>query len=144
MSASSNSSALGAALREYLDARGSALLTARKTLGINELDARALLHIAANPGTKPSALRSIFGLTSAGASVLIDRLVGREAVRREPDPEDGRSVRLHAVIDFAAEPWSELTRFDTGLESALAELDREEADRVAQFIRDLTRRAVGG
>lgn len=137
------SSALVVALRGYLDARATALLAARKELGINELDARALLHLVDHPGTKPSELRTIFGLTSAGVTVLTDRLVDRGIARRDPDPADRRSVRLSATIDLGEPPWSALTVFDSGIESAVGELDAAEADRIAELIGGLTRRAVG-
>ena len=145
MSASDRvASTLGAALQAYLDARAAALLAARKALGINELDARALLHILGHPGTRPVELRSVFGLTSAGVTVLTDRLVDRAVLRRDPDPDDRRSVRLTATVDMSEAPWSELTRFDTGLETAVTELDAGEADRFASLLSGLTRRAVAG
>lgn len=137
-------SALAVALRGYLDARAAALLAARKALGINELDARALLYLLDHPGAKPSELRAAFGLTSAGVTVLTDRLVSRDAVRRDPDPDDRRSVRLTATVDIAESPWSALTSFDTGLETAVDELDAAEAERLAALIDGLTRRALAG
>lgn len=135
-------SALGRALRGYLDARATALLAARKALGINELDARALLYLLENPGSKPSALSAVLGLTSAGVTVLTDRLVGRDIVRRDPDPADRRSVRLTTTVDIAEAPWSALTAFDTGLEGAVSELDADEAGRLAELLSGLTRRAA--
>ena len=141
--AKSGPSALSVALRGYLDARATALLAARKSLGINELDARALLYLLDNPGSKPSALSAVLGLTSAGVTVLTDRLVGRDVVRRDRDPADGRSVRLTATVDIAQPPWSALAAFDTGLESAASELDAVDAERLADLIAGLTRRATG-
>jgi Transcriptional regulators len=137
-------SALAVALREYLDARSNALLAARKALGINELDARALLYLLDHPASKPSELRVVLGLTSAGVTVLTDRLVNRGAVRRDPDPDDRRSVRLTATVDVAESPWSALTSFDAGLETAVADLEAAEAERLATLISDLTRRALAG
>ncbi len=145
MSAAQRSpSTLGVALRQYLDARSSALLAARKALGINELDARALLYLIDHPGAKPSDLRVVLGLTSAGVTVLTDRLVSRQAVRRDPDPDDRRSVRLTATVDIASPPWSALTSFDAGFETAVAELATGEGDRVAELLSGLTRRASAG
>ncbi len=142
--ASRTRSALAVALREYLDARSHALLAARKALGKDELDARALLYLLDNPGTKPSDLRTVLGLTSAGVTVLTDRLVSRDAVRRDPDPDDRRSVRLTATVDVAGPPWSALTSFDTGLETAVGELDAGESERIAELLSGLTRRALAG
>ena len=131
-------SPLGAALRAYLDARASALLAARKQLGINELDARAFIHILENAGVRPVEVKTAFGLTSAGVTVLIDRLVERGVVRRDPDPADRRSVRLVATIDLGDSPWSALTRFDDGFEAAILALGPGEADTSVELITRLT------
>lgn len=135
-------SALGTALRAYLDARAAALLVARKALGINELDARALLHVLAHPGIRPVELRTVFGLTSAGVTVLTDRLVERGVLRRDPDADDRRSVRLVATVDIGAPPWNALTRFDDAFEAAVKELDDDSANVSADLITRLMR-AVG-
>ena len=45
------------------------------------LGARALLFVVGNPGTRPTALREYLGITSAGVTTLIDRLVNRSLVR---------------------------------------------------------------
>lgn len=135
-------SPLGTALRGYLDARSNALLAARKGLGINELDARAFLHVLDNPGVRPVEVKNAFGLTSAGVTVLIDRLVQRDVVRRDPDPDDRRSVRLVATIDLADSPWAALTRFDDGFEEAVRGLAAGEADTSVELLGRLTRLAA--
>lgn len=132
-------SPLGSALRAYLDARSTALLAARKELGINELDARAFIHILEHPGLRPVQIAKIFGLTSAGVTVLIDRLVEHGVVRRDPDPEDRRSVHLVATIDLGDGPWAALTNFDDGFEAAVLGLGAGEADSSAELIAKLTR-----
>ena len=48
---------LGLALRQYLDARNAAMVAARASLGISDIDARALLFVVGNPGTRPTVLR---------------------------------------------------------------------------------------
>ena len=131
-------SPLGAALRGYLDARAAALLAARKELGINELDARAFIHILEHPGLRPVEVKNAFGLTSAGVTVLIDRLVERDVVRRDPDPDDRRSVRLVATIDLGESPWASLTSFDDEFEEAIRGLDAEEAHSSAAVLAKLT------
>lgn len=131
-------SPLGAALRAYLDARASALLAARKELGVNELDARAFIYILEHPGVRPVEVKTAFGLTSAGVTVLIDRLVERDVVRRDPDPADRRSVRLVATIDLGDSPWAALTRFDDDFEVAILGLESGEADSSVELITRLT------
>ncbi|GGI45152.1 hypothetical protein BCL57_000818 [Agromyces flavus] len=107
-----DTSSLAEALLRYVNARSAALIEARRVLRINELDARALLFVADHPGTRPGMLSSYLGISSAGVTTLIDRLVERGAVRRDVDAEDRRVNRLNLTIDLADEPWSALTRFD--------------------------------
>ena len=125
---------LSAALHRYAEARNAALVTARLALGIHELDARALLFIADHEGARPGDLRDYLGITSAGVTTLIDRLVARLAVRRDVDAADRRVSRLTAIADLDAEPWSVLTRFDEAIKSALNSSDSEDGGRLARAL----------
>ena len=55
---------------------------------------RALGHLRHNPGTSLSALADHLGLTAATTSNLVDGLVRRQMVSREPSPGDRRRVAL--------------------------------------------------
>lgn len=134
--------ALGGALRRYVEARGAALTSARRELGVNELDARALLHIDAHAGTRPGDLREYLGITSAGVTTLIDRLVERGVVRRDVDAEDRRVSRLTSTADLYAAPWSALTRFDDAFAAALADADVPDAYRLAGALDGFTSSAA--
>lgn len=131
-------SVLRLALLRYVDARQASILQARRDLGVNELDARALLYISSNPGTRPTALREYLGITSAGVTTLVDRLVQHRAVRRDVDENDRRVNRLTLTVDLSTEPWSALTRFDTQFDAALAETSCDDAERFAQALDALT------
>lgn len=135
-------STLQRALLAYGEARRSAAVDARRELSLNELDARALLFIAENPGARPSHVRDHLGITSAGVTTLIDRLVQREAVRRDLDDEDRRVNHITVVVDLDSPPWCRLRAFDDGIESAIASLDPTEADRLARVLDELTSAAA--
>ncbi len=131
-------STLTTALRGYVDARAAAFLAARKSLGIGELDARALLYIVENPGTRAGDLRGYLGITSAGVTTLTDRLVERDAIRRDPDTADRRIVRLSPSVDLATAPWSALTRFDDQVARAIEAGDPRAATAAAALIARVT------
>jgi DNA-binding MarR family transcriptional regulator len=133
---------LSAALNRYVEARRAALTSARLTLGVNELDARALLHIDAHAGTRPGDLREYLGITSAGVTTLIDRLVERGAVRRAVDADDRRVSRLTTTADLHAEPWSALTRFDDAFDAAVVDADLPDADVLAGALDTFTSTAA--
>lgn len=136
-------SPLRQALSRYLDARSTALAEARRALSIGEGDARAVLFIAENPGTRPTKLRDYLGITSAGVTALIDRLVERDIVRRDVDPEDRRVSRITLTVDISADPWSSLTRFDDDFEGAVAAGDLAQTQLLAEFLESLTESTVG-
>ena len=127
-------SSLAGALLRYVDARAAALIEARRQLRINELDARALLFIADHPGTRPGTLSEFLGITSAGVTTLVDRLVQRGAVRRDIDQGDRRVNRLTVTVDLSEEPWSALTRFDSAFDLAAEGSDPDEARRFVETL----------
>jgi DNA-binding MarR family transcriptional regulator len=126
------------ALQAYLHARNAALIAARKELRIGELDARALLFIADNPGTRPTMLRDHLGITSAGVTTLIDRLIERDAVRRDVDPTDRRVNRISVTVDLAEPPWNLLTRFDREFDAAVGSEDQPTVEALAVVLQTLT------
>jgi len=134
---------LGQALRRYVDARNAALVAARATLGITDTDARALLFVVGNPGTRPTALREYLGITAAGVTTLIDRLVDRSLVRRDIDPADRRVNRITATIDIAEDPWSALNRFDDDFDVAVDAADQTRVGDSAALLEALTAATVG-
>lgn len=129
---------LGRALRAYDEARRAATAEARRALSLNELDAKALVFVAENPGARPSHVRDHLGITSAGVTTLIDRLVQRGAVRRDLDEEDRRVNHITATVDLDSAPWCSLRGFDNAVEAAIAEMDPADAERVADALRRLT------
>lgn len=131
------------ALHRYVDARNAALTSARRALKVNELDARALLYIANNSGTRPGDLRDYLGITSAGVTTLIDRLVDRHAVRRDVDTDDRRVNRISVTVDLSTEPWSALTGFDVAFAEAMARSDVSDTERLARELNALTAIAAG-
>lgn len=127
-------SALSRSLRTYLDARSAAIVAARQALRISETDAKALLYIVDNPGTRPTTLRDYLGITSAGVTTLIDRLVERDIVRRDVDTIDRRVNRITALIDTAVDPWSALCRFDDDFDAAVGHQDAARTDEFAEML----------
>ncbi|MDZ5144665.1 helix-turn-helix domain-containing protein [Microbacterium testaceum] len=136
-------SELGRALLAYGEARRVASAQARRDLSLNELDARALLFVSENPGARPSHVRDHLGITSAGVTTLIDRLVQRGAVRRDLDDEDRRVNHITVIIDLDSPPWSQLRAFDDAVEKAVAGADPVEAHRLAELLEGITARASG-
>lgn len=133
-----DTSPLMTALMLYSRERETAAAHARKQLGVNELDARALAFVGANPGVRPSTLAGHLGVTSAGVTTMVERLVRRGILRREADETDRRVNHIYVAVDLAKEPWSQLAHFDSTCRRIIAKLDpKVEAD-LAAFLTHTT------
>ena len=136
------SSPLMAALTHYSREREAAAVKARKQLGVNELDAKALAIVGATPGMRPSELATTLGVTSAGITTMVERLVRRGILRRELDDTDRRVNHIYLAIDLEKEPWSQLARFDEACRRIIGSLDAQiEAD-LADFLWKTTEAAT--
>lgn len=135
-------SKLSRALTAYSSARNDALVAARKELRISEVDARALLFVVDNPGVRPTALRDHLGITSAGVTSLVDRLVERGLVRRDSDAADRRGNHITAIVDLTEEPWSALTEFDRQFEKVVDSQLGTRSDELAALLTRLTEESV--
>ncbi|OZD46399.1 hypothetical protein CH252_21550 [Rhodococcus sp. 06-1477-1B] len=134
------SSALTMALDEYVGVRDEIATKARIDLGVSELEAAALRCIGDEPGIRPSHLRSRLGVTPAGVTTLVDRLIGRGLLRRELDADDRRVNHIYLEIDLATEPWAGLRRFPTEVEAAVLSEPTDVADAAAALLRRITER----
>jgi DNA-binding MarR family transcriptional regulator len=144
MRTSSSPSSLRQALTRYVEARSAALFEARRELKIGEADARALLFIADHPGTRPTQLSEYLGITSAGVTAMIDRLIDRGVVRREVDAKDRRVIRITATIDVAEDPWASLTRFDSAFDSAIADGYADQTEELAAVLHSIMETTLSG
>lgn len=133
-------SPLISALDDYVAARDAAVAKARADLAVSELEAAALRCIADEPGIRPSILRGHLGVTAAGVTTMVDRLINRGLVRRELDAEDRRVNHIYLEIDLEAEPWAALRRFPTEVESAVRAEPRDAAEAAADVLRRITER----
>ncbi|MCT2085691.1 MarR family transcriptional regulator [Microbacterium enclense] len=131
--------ALSTALDAFIEARRSAEAATRVELRLGETEVRALLRIREHPGIRPSELRDHLGVTSAGVTTLVDRLVERGLLRRELDTEDRRVNHIHLEVDLDALPWSQLDRFARDLDDAVDAEPAATTDAFAEALQRITR-----
>lgn len=78
-------------------------------------------------------------LVSSGTMTnRIDRLVGRRLVRREADPDDGRSILVILTPDGKIRVDAAITRLVDAEAVLLARLSRTDRDRLAALLRKLS------
>jgi DNA-binding MarR family transcriptional regulator len=95
-------------------------------LGLRKVEFSLLMLLLANGPTPPKRLSQTLALTAPALTVLIDRLERRGLVRRQRNPQDGRSQ--HIVLTEAGSKLSrDAARTAPSLESAAsARLSRAE------------------
>ncbi|MEU6883024.1 MarR family transcriptional regulator [Streptomyces sp. NPDC046712] len=81
-----------------------------------------------------SELGGMLGLAKSSLTGLVDRTSQRGLVRREPDPEDGRAVRVALTEEGARLADEFYTETCRRLELLPAGLDAAERDRLAQLL----------
>lgn len=125
---------------------------AHQALGINGTDGRCLDIIDRRGLISAGQLATEAGLTTGAVTAVLDRLEGKELVRRVPDPDDRRRIlvevtekqrqeaaRLYFPLKAMADPWFEgLSEDDIRLLIAFNRVSREvNAERAAQIRAEL-------
>ncbi len=83
-------------------------------LEVTELESLVMNHIERNPGTSPSRICTEVGLRSSNASAVLRSLEAKGMIQRVPDPDDRRSVSVHATpvaadnLDRVRTEWARL------------------------------------
>ena len=106
-------------------------------LGAGEPEAATLVHLQAWPGGSVNDLAQVVGRSQAATVRLVDRLVARGLLRREPGP-DGRTVALRTTAAGRRAADGILARRAAGLETLVAGLDAAERVTLERLLERLT------
>jgi MarR family transcriptional regulator for hemolysin len=112
---------------------------ARKVPGLSVQQFRALGFLRRRPGDSLSNLAEHLGLSLPTASRMIDALVSRGLVRREPIPQNRRQVQLTLTAAGSKSLEAAVQATLDELEQRLAALDDESRRRIVGAVRDLRR-----
>ncbi|MGH3937179.1 MAG: MarR family winged helix-turn-helix transcriptional regulator [Pseudonocardiaceae bacterium] len=112
--------------------------TMARDLGLPYTDALALDHIlsAAEP-LGPVELGRRLGISSASATVLVDRLVASGHLSRRADPTDGRRRLLEATEQARTDVVNAMAPLLRALDDVAAKLDGDTAAAVISYLRDV-------
>ena len=125
------------ALEGLMDAVGTAPSSAAQRCGMSVTELHALRHLSRAALSNGELSRNL-GVSTAGASGVVERLVNRGLANREPHPVDGRKSRVtitdlgHEVSISALLPMFSTLEL---LESSLSESEREV---VSRYLRGAT------
>ncbi|MDQ4214474.1 MarR family winged helix-turn-helix transcriptional regulator [Microbacterium capsulatum] len=111
----------------------------RSDLETWEWDVLSALRRAGSPfQLSPKQLLQQTLVSSGTMTNRIDRLVGRRLVRREADPDDGRSVLVTLTDDGRVRVDAAITRLVDAEATLLAALPRGDRERLAALLRKLS------
>jgi DNA-binding MarR family transcriptional regulator len=120
-------------------------LTRRKEPGepstheLTTSQAQALRLVVLDGPQRVGSLAKQLGVTMATASRTVDALVGADLVRREPDPQDARAVRVVLTARGRREHQVRYRRFVRALERLSNELSEVERRQLADALETLGR-----
>lgn len=107
-----------------------------RELGLSLRDLAALHHLVGRDPRGPADLARELGISTASATVMVDRLERAGCVRRRPDSDDRRRV----VVEATAEMAERSHRAVEPMSHALARLDAtmtvQEREYVARYLAD--------
>lgn len=109
-----------------------------RDLGLSYTDARALDYVlSSTEPLGPVELGRRLGISSASATVLVDRLVDSGHLVRRADPRDGRRRFLQATDHARTAAVSAMTPLLHVLDAVAARLDNDTATAVIGYLRDV-------
>lgn len=130
---------IGNAVRQVLRLAPDVHAALARRLGVGVTDLLALDHLSVPPAPVGVVdLGRRLGVTSASATVLVDRLVAARHVRRVPHPHDRRRALLEMTPHAETEVRGALDPLITELAAVVDRLDPDEAETVLRFLEDLT------
>jgi DNA-binding MarR family transcriptional regulator len=104
-------------------------------LGIHATDLQCLGILETMGPVTPGKLAEGTGLTTGGVTVMLDRLEKAGFVRREPNPNDRRSVLVQAVVAHKKKLYAPYEGIQAELERLTADYSDEKLELVIDFFR---------
>lgn len=129
---------IGGAVRQVLRLAPDVHAALARRLGVGVTDLLALDHLSVPP--TPDGVVDLgrrLGVTSASATVLVDRLVAAGHVRRVAHPHDRRRALLEMTPHAETEVRTALEPFIRELTAVVDRLSPTEAETVLRFLEDL-------
>jgi DNA-binding MarR family transcriptional regulator len=105
-----------------------------RLLGLSDTDVLAIQHLAAAGRLTPTQLGSMLGMTSGGATALVQRLEREGFLAREPHPRDRRSALLRLTPEIERQAGEALAPLVAAIDALTAELPGDDRRRVTRFL----------
>lgn len=113
-------------------------VTTARVMGLAPNDVWALEHLFADGPLGPAELARRLGMTTASATVLLDRLEAAGHVERRPHPSDRRRLIVAPTARASDEAYRAIAPFLEELDAAEADLSADEREVIARYLDRVT------
>lgn len=139
----SDPAAFGRCTRELLHRRELAMTRHRaalaRTLGVSEREMLAISHLAQHGALPPAGLAGLLGLSSGGATALVQRMEEAGHVLRENNPADRRSVLIRLSPKLVRRAERAYAPLVAELQRLAEEVPAQEQPAVTRFLQRVAR-----
>jgi DNA-binding MarR family transcriptional regulator len=122
-------------LREVLQLTAAFEAKVSAELSVNTRDFDAMQHLIAHGPLSPSDIARRLGVTTAAATVIVDRLTAVGHVSREPHPTDRRGVMVVPTPASVTAAMGRILPLILGVDQALDEFDAPEQAAITAYLR---------
>lgn len=107
-----------------------------RELGLSLRDLAALHHLVGRDPRGPADLARELGISTASATVMVDRLEQAGCVRRRPDPADRRRVVVEATAEMAERSRRAVEPMSLSLAGLDSTMTTQQREHVARYLAD--------
>jgi DNA-binding MarR family transcriptional regulator len=122
-------------LREILNLTSAFEGTVSAALSVNRRDFDAMQHLIQDGPLSPTDIAHRLGVTTAAATVIVDRLTAVGHVTRQPHPTDRRAVLVIPNPDSVREAMGRILPLIMGVDRALDDFGTAEQAAITEYLR---------
>jgi DNA-binding MarR family transcriptional regulator len=122
-------------LRDILNLTTAFEGTVSTALSVNRRDFDAMQHLIQNGPLSPTDIAHRLGVTTAAATVIVDRLTAVGHVTRQPHPTDRRAVLVVPNPDSVAQAMGRILPLIMGVDRALDDFGTAEQAAITEYLR---------
>ena len=121
--------------REILDLTAEFEVDVSAALSVNRRDFEAMQHLVMSRSLSPTEIARRLGVTTAAATVIVDRLTAVGHVHREPHPTDRRAVVVVPTPASVTQAMERIRPLIQGVDAALDDFSTEEQAAITEYLR---------
>jgi DNA-binding MarR family transcriptional regulator len=122
-------------LRDILNLTSAFEATVSAALSVNRRDFDAMQHLIQNGPLSPTDIAHRLGVTTAAATVIVDRLTAVGHVTRQPHPTDRRAVLVVPNPDSVRQAMGRILPLIVGVDRALDDFGPAEQAAITEYLR---------